>query len=313
MFRIVNLVVSLEFTASVCIVMLLSINTFAGDAGNKLKVEMFRGGFATVNSFIFSNGKSIIVMDVQRKTYEAEKLVKRIREYNLPVTHILITHGHTDHFTGIPLFRDEFPEAKIVVANEDIREDIKAYAIYMDGFGAIAAEPVLEPPLRPKSPDNPNGFDYENTIHLLNSNTLVLDGGGALELATDYKPTEADHMTTVYSPELNAIFLSDLGYNRIHHWQGDDISWQDIANWREELLRIKSEYAGRNPTVYPGHGEPGDINMIDTMVRYIDDYTRIVQAAKSRDEAMEKMIALYPDYGEANFFLKYSIYNHIPE
>lgn len=313
MFRIVNLVVSLEFTASVCIVMLLSINAFAGDAGNKLKVEMFRGGFATVNSFIFSNGKSIIVMDVQRKTYEAEKLVKRIREYNLPVTHILITHGHTDHFTGMPLFRDEFPEAKIVVANEDIRKDIKAYAIYMDGFGAIAAEPVLEPPLRPKSPDNPNGFDYENTIHLLNSNTLVLDGGGALELATDYKPTEADHMTTVYSPELNAIFLSDLGYNRIHHWQGDDISWQDIANWREELLRIKSEYAGRNPTVYPGHGEPGDINMIDTMVRYIDDYTRIVQAAKSRDEAMEKMIALYPDYGEANFFLKYSIYNHIPE
>ena len=313
MFRIVNLVVSLEFTASVCIVMLLSINAFAGDAGNKLKVEMFRGGFATVNSFIFSNGKSIIVMDVQRKTYEAEKLVKRIREYNLPVTHILITHGHTDHFTGMPLFRDEFPEAKIVVANEDIRKDIKAYAIYMDGFGAIAAEPVLEPPLRPKSPDNPNGFDYENTIHLLNSNTLVLDGGGALELATDYKPTEADHMTTVYSPELNAIFLSDLGYNRIHHWQGDDISWQDIANWREELLRIKSEYAGRNPTVYPGHGEPGDINIIDTMVRYIDDYTRIVQAAKSRDEAMEKMIALYPDYGEANFFLKYSIYNHIPE
>ena len=136
MFRIVNLVVSLEFTASVCIVMLLSINAFAGDAGNKLKVEMFRGGFATVNSFIFSNGKSIIVMDVQRKTYEAEKLVKRIREYNLPVTHILITHGHTDHFTGMPLFRDEFPEAKIVVANEDIRKDIKAYAIYMDGFGA---------------------------------------------------------------------------------------------------------------------------------------------------------------------------------
>ena len=137
------------------------------------------------------------------------------------------------------------PDAKIVVANEDIRKDIKAYAIYMDGFGATAAEPVLEPPLKPISAENPGGFDYENTIHLLNDN--ILDPGrrgGTLELTTDYKPTEAPHMTTVYSPELNAIFLSDLGYNRVHHWQGDDISWQDIANWREELARIKNEYAG---------------------------------------------------------------------
>ena len=98
---------------------------------------MFKGGFATVNSFIFSNGKSIIVMDVQRKTAEAEKLVERVKSYNLPVTHVLITHGHTDHFTGMPLFRDEFPEAKIVVANEDIRKDIKAYAIYRTGSAPL--------------------------------------------------------------------------------------------------------------------------------------------------------------------------------
>ena len=260
--------------------MLLSVSACGGDTANKLEVEMFKGGFATVNSFIFSNGQSIIVMDVQRKTVEAKKLVERIKAYNLPVTHILITHGHTDHFTGMPLFRDEFPDAKIVVANEDIRKDIKAYAIYMDGFGATAAEPVLEPPLKPISAENPDGFDYENTIHLLNDNILTLEGGGTLELTTDYKPTEAPHMTTVYSPELNAIFLSDLGYNRVHHWQGDDISWQDIANWREELVRIKNEYAERNPTVYPGHGSVGDMSMFDAMIRYIDDYTRIVQAQR---------------------------------
>ena len=297
----------------ICLFASLSASTYAGTAVNKLEVEMFKGGFATVNSFIFSNGKTIIVMDVQRKTAEAKKLVARVKAYKLPVTHVLITHGHTDHFTGMPLFRDEFPDARIVVANEDIRKDIKAYAIYMDGFGATAAEPVLEAPLKPKSAENPDGFDYENTIHLLNDNSLILEGGGTLELSTDYKPAEAEHMTTVYSPELNAIFLSDFGYNRVHHWQGDDISWQAIANWREELVRIKNEYAERNPTVYPGHGNVGDMSMFDAMIRYIDDYTRIVQAATTREEAMEKMIALYPDYGEADFFLKYSIHNHIRE
>ncbi len=276
-----------------------------------LEVEMFKGGFATVNSFVFSNGKSLIVMDVQRKTHEAEKLVEVIKARNLPLTHILITHGHTDHFTGMPLFRKEFPSAKIVVANSDIKQDIKAYAMYMNTVGEPDAEPVLEPPLRPKSPENPDGFDYENNIHVLSGNTLTLVGGGTLELTTDYKPAEADHIATVYSKDLNALFLSDLGYNNTHLWMGDDISRQDIANWREELGRIKAKYADRNPTIYPGHGDVTDMSLFDTTIQYIDDYTRITMNAGSRAEAMEKMIALYPAYGEADFFLKYSVENHV--
>ncbi len=302
-------------TAAVAYISLLlsGFMCMSASKAGELEVEMFKGDFATVNSFIFSNGESQIVMDVQRKSEEARQLIERVKAKQLPLTHVLITHGHTDHFTGMPLFRDAFPQAKIVVANEDIRRAIKAYAIYMDGFGATAAEPVLEPPLRPKSPANPDGFDYENTIHILPENTLTLAGGGTLELTTDYLPTEADHMTTVYSKELNALFLSDLGYNKVHHWQGDDISRQDIANWRAELLRLKNEYAERNPIVYPGHGDVTDMTIFDDMIQYIDDYTRITTKAKTRDEAMQKMIELYPDYGEADFFLKYSIQNHVPE
>jgi glyoxylase-like metal-dependent hydrolase (beta-lactamase superfamily II) len=278
-----------------------------------LEVEMFRGGFATVNSFIFSNGESIVVMDVQRKSSEAEILVEAIKAKKLPVTHILITHGHTDHFTGMPLLRDEFPDARIVVANEAIKRDIEAYAIFMDTGGETGAEPFLEPPLRPKDENNPNGFDYENFIHVLPGSTLELQGGGTLELTTDYLRAEAEHIATVYSAGLNALFLSDFGYNKVHHWQGDDISYQDIANWRSELLRIKEEYADRNPTIYPGHGDVTDMSMFDEMVRYIDDYVRITRAAKSRQKAMEEMTALYPEWGEVDFFLKYSVENHVAE
>jgi glyoxylase-like metal-dependent hydrolase (beta-lactamase superfamily II) len=298
-------------TRTVVVLAALAGSLVHSAAAADLKVEVFAGGFATVNSFIFSNGKSLTVLDTQRKTYEAKKLADAIRAKHLPLTQILISHGHTDHFTGMAWLHQQFPGARIVVANEAIRQDIKNYAIYMDTGGQTGAEPALEPALKPKSAENPGGFDYENTIHLLRDNTLTLDGGGTLELTTDYLPAEAPHMTTVYSRDLNALFLADFGYNKVHLWLGDDISKERIATWRAELLRIKSRYAALNPRVYPGHGEPTDMSIFDAMVRYIDDFIRITGTARSRDEAQAAMIALYPDYGEADFFLKYSVENHV--
>ncbi len=291
--------------------LVLACGAIQSACAQDLQVEIYKGGFATVNSFIFSNGKSLVVMDVQRKTHESQKLADIIRAKNLPLTHILISHGHTDHFTGMDLFHKEFPDAQIVVASDAIRRDIKNYAIYMDSGGETGAEPALEPALRPRSAENPDGFDYENTIHVLPGNTLTLDGGGTLELTTDYEPAEAPHMTTVYSRDLNSLFLADFGYNKVHFWMGDDISRERIATWREELAKIKSRYAALNPKVYPGHGDPADMTLFDTMIRYIDDFTRVTSEAKSREEAMQKMMALYPDYGQADFFLKYSVENHV--
>ncbi len=53
------------------------------------------------------------------------------------------------------------------------------------------------------------------------------------------------------------------------------------------------------------------MRLFDTMIRYIDDFTRVTSEAKSRKEAMAEMIALYPEYKQADFFLKYSIDNHV--
>ena len=301
---------ALRFCARV-VLLVAGCATVAPASTPKLQVEVYKGGFASVNSFIFSNGRSLMVMDVQRKASEAAKLADLVKAKHLPLTYILISHGHTDHFTGLALFHAEFPQARIVVANEAIKRDIKAYASYMDRGGATGAEPALDPALRPRSVQNPGGFDYEHTLEVLRGNTLTLEGGGTLELTSDYPPTESPHMTTVYSKDLNALFLADLGYNRVHPWMGDDITRERIATWRSEMLRIRAKYAALNPRIYPGHGDPTDMGLFDRMVRYIDDFTRITAAAPSSEEALRSMQLLYPDYEQAEFFLKYSVENHV--
>ena len=290
---------------------LLSLACGGAVAEQPLQVEMYKGDFATVNSFIFSNGKSLVVMDVQRKSVEAQKLADRVKSKGLPLTHVFISHGHTDHFTGMDVFHRRFPQAKIVVASEAIRRDVKAYAIYMNSGGETGAEPALEPALIPKSADHPQGFDYERTIGILPGDTLTLDGGGTLQIESSYGPSEAPHMATVYSKDLNALFLADFGYNKVHLWMGDDIDRKRVTEWRAELVTLKSRYADRNPKVYPGHGDPTDMTLFDAMIRYIDDFLRVTAQARSREQAMAEMIALYPDYLQADFFLKYSVENHV--
>lgn len=278
-----------------------------------LTVTVHKGGFATVNSYIISNGKTLTVIDVQRKGYEAQKLADLVRSLGLPLTQIFITHGHTDHFTGMHIFRDQFPKARILVADEAIRRDVKEYAIYMDQGGATEAETPLERPLRPKSASFPEGFDYENSIGLLKGPVLNFDGGGACDVMATYPATEAPHMATLYCKSINALFLADLGYNKVHPWMGDDITIERVVAWKQELVRLRRDYGPLNPTIYPGHGDPGGMTMVDDLITYFDNYLRIVATAKNRADAMAQITALYPDYKEADFFLKYSLINHVKE
>jgi glyoxylase-like metal-dependent hydrolase (beta-lactamase superfamily II) len=264
-----------------------------------------------VNSFVLSNGRTAVVIDVQRKPSEAARLAELIKATHLPLSYMLITHGHTDHFTGMALLHREFPEARIVVGTAQIKQDIKDYATYMDSGGATAGEPALDPALRPRSAEHPEGFDYDRLIEVLPEGTLRLEGGGVLELRTDYPATEAPHMTTVYCRELNALFLADLGYNQVHLWMGDDITLARVATWKEVLLELKRQFADLRPTVYPGHGAVTDVSLFDAMTRYIDDYLRIVSQAPSASAAWQQMVDRYPSYREADFFLKYSVANHV--
>ncbi|MEW7973677.1 MAG: MBL fold metallo-hydrolase [Candidatus Thiodiazotropha endolucinida] len=289
--------------------LLLAPVTQTTQAAGPIQVDIYKGKTATVNSYIFSNGESLIVMDVQRATSEAKKLTKVIKAKGLPLTHILVTHGHPDHYTGMDWLLKEFPAATVVVANESIKQDIIGFSTWMEGIGWLDAEPSL----KPKSDKNPNGFDYQNNITVLEGDTLEFVGGGTLTLQTHYKPSESEHLTTVYVEDINGLFTADFAYNKVHLWMGSGVTDAHIDNWRAQLVKFEEEYKDRNPTVYPGHGEPTDMSIFAELIRYIDDFRRITANATSREEAIAEMEKRYPDYGEAGFLLKNSVDFHVSE
>ena len=109
------------------------------------------------------------------------------------------------------------------------------------------------------------------------------------------------------------FFTSDFAYNKVHLWMGAGVTDEHVQNWKEQLIAFQTQYEERNPTIYPGHGDSGSMDLFAELIKYIEDFQRIVGGASSKEEAMTEMKNLYPDYVEADFLLKNSIDFHFKE
>jgi len=272
-----------------------------------IQLDVYHGKEASVNAYLFSDGESMIAVDCLRNSEEASLLADRIKSHQKPLTHILITHGHPDHFLGMNVLKQQFPHARIVVTKAEIKKDITGFAAWMESVGWLEAEPAM----KPKTATNENGFDYEANVEVLNADTLALAEGAVLEINSDYDPSECEHLTTIYSRDLNAFFPNDFVYHGVHPWLAVDQN--NIDYWKTQLNRFKTQWEGQNPKIYPGHGIPGDVSMFDEMRKYIEDFEATIKSSKNRAEAMDTMKKLYPKHQQAHFLLFHSVNGWMPE
>lgn len=274
---------------------------------NNVQLDVYNGIEASVNAYLFSDNQSMILVDCLRNSKEAKNLAEFIKKQNKPLTHILITHGHPDHYLGINVLKQQFPNARIVVTKQEIKDDIISFSTWMESVGWLKNEPAM----KPKTPQNEQGFDYENNIEVLNSNTLALAEGAILQLNSDYPASECEHLTTIYSKELNAFFPNDFCYNGVHIWLAVDK--KNIAYWKTQLDQFKKDLSVLNPKIYPGHGKPAGIALFDEVKKYIEDFEEIIAKSKTRAEAMKTMQNLYPGHQQADFLLFHSVNALMPE
>ncbi len=265
----------------------------------------YHGKEANVNSYLFTDISSAILVDSLRNSEEAKKLASFVKENTKNLTHILVTHGHADHYIGLSVLRKEFPDTKIVVTKQEVKDDIINFSKFMEPIGWLDAEPAM----KIKSDANPDGFDYENNIEVLGEKHLQLENGATLELNSDYDSAECGHLTTIFSKDLHAFFTGDFCYNGVHLWLA--IDRQNMVNWKNQLDAFINQFSSSNPKLYPGHGNPTDISLFTNVKEYIKNFENTIDTATSKEEAMDKMKALYPTHKEADFLLLNSVNYHM--
>jgi glyoxylase-like metal-dependent hydrolase (beta-lactamase superfamily II) len=293
---------SSKFIMSGAILSLVITGMLWSSGKQKIQVEVFSAKESDVNAFVFFDSVGSLIVDATRNYKEGTELAELARKHGAPKI-LFITHGHPDHYWGMGAIKREFPKIRILVANQQIKDDIIHFAELAAQKNWLADEPRM----RPKSETNPTGFDYVNEVQVLSGKTLELPAGGKLDVLSDFTRTEAEQETLLFSNELNALFASDLVYNGVHLWFGRGVDPSSMSNWKAELKKLKGKYSQNGIKIYPGHGEVSNASVFEKNINYIDDFSEVINESETKEEAKLAMMKKYPTWKNADFILVQSI------
>jgi glyoxylase-like metal-dependent hydrolase (beta-lactamase superfamily II) len=219
-----------------------------------------------VNSFLIEGAHSLVLIDTQFVLSEARLVCDKLAALQKPLAGIFITHPHPDHYNGLATVLAAFPETKVHATAgtiAGIRETAEPKRAYWT--------PIV-------GANYPQTFAFPD-VTVTDGQRLTIDG---IELIVhDFGPAECSDNTAIELPQIDAVILSDLVYNRVHPWLAEGRS----DKWLMALDDAKQRF-GKANALFAGHGPVGSAAIIDEQKAYIITVRDLVAKILKRDGAL---------------------------
>ncbi|MEJ6395992.1 MBL fold metallo-hydrolase [Gymnodinialimonas sp. 2305UL16-5] len=220
-----------------------------------------------VDSVVVLGETRAVLIDAQTDRANATALADTIDASGRTLETILITHVHPDHFLGLGVLMDRFPQARPVAHS--------------------ALQPILEqagPPMfdQIKAMMGPALADRVVIPEPLGGDTMMLEGERISILEPMHGDT--DTITPVYVESLDTLITSDIAFSGTHAYVAENTDSAALERWRESLDALEATGAG---TVIPGHrleGSPLDMTAFSHTRRYLDDWEAAMNEASHATE-----------------------------
>jgi glyoxylase-like metal-dependent hydrolase (beta-lactamase superfamily II) len=246
-------------------------------------IHRFEASALPVNAYLVETDEGIVVIDSTLTVSDGHSLRERIEDTDKPLSGVLVTHAHPDHYGGLVELARGLSDLPIYAAEgvaEVIRRD----------------DPVKEQILRPMFGDE---WPRERTF----PNRTVSDGemveiAGVRFRLMDLGPGESPHDSAwVLEADVSGgaprVFCGDLVYDHMHGYLADGY----YEAWLANIERARSVFPA-DTIFYMGHGKPGGADLLDWQEGYIHTFLDAVQnAGDTEDEAATQSVtAAMKDY-----------------
>jgi glyoxylase-like metal-dependent hydrolase (beta-lactamase superfamily II) len=191
---------------------------------------------------------------------------------------IYVTHAHGDHFFGLKILQDRFPNVQALATPE------------------VVAKMRLQ--ITPEKLNSrwrklfPNQIpDFISIADPLQGNEIDLEGNKLVVVRLGH--TDTDDTTCLHVPSIGLVMAGDAVYNGIHPFLNES-NRQSRLEWIAALDRID---ALKPAAVVAGHKIPSNDDSprnVEETRQYIRDFIRLNDATKTARELYDKMLELYP-------------------
>lgn len=201
-----------------------------------------------VDSVVIVGEQNAVLIDTQFTPDNASALADLIEGTGRRLETVFITHAHPDHYSGLPIIRERFP-------------DLRA---------------VTHPMIQPLIPD------AAGLVEPLGEDHILLEGERLDILEPMHGDT--DLISAVHIPSLDTLVASDFAYVDTHVWVAENTADHRLDLWRASLDQLESIGAR---TVIPGHRAEDSANnasVFDFTRAYLDTWQHALQTAGSAEE-----------------------------
>lgn len=222
--------------------------------------------------------RDAVLVDTFLSVQHSKDLADWIAESGKKLTTIYITHAHGDHFFGLKLLLDRFPNASAFATSSVV----------------MAMQSQITPDVVRSfwEPRFPGQVPSELALpEVLDGDTLYLEGEELKVVHLGH--TDTSHTTALHVPSIGLVVSGDGVYNNTHPYLAE-CNEEARGEWLAALDKIEALHPR---AVVAGHGvlDPDSSpRHIEETRRYIRDFNAVAAKSSTALSLYEGMLSLHP-------------------